>query len=187
MNPPTFSKETITILLNKIASKDCFKKYHKTPPIDEIGMDIDEARGDGIPIWSFADTEDKFVLTPKHMGYDFDYIAGEGRWGDMGFENEMYHNGELSEIYQRLYDIGRNLSNYYQVWLVKVSVSCKGYNSSYAIDYSTDEICDSYEDLEERYNLDREDIVLFVFANLKDIEVSLKTQLNSNDQQTNSH
>jgi len=73
------------ILLNKLKDKCPVYKNHVTADEDDGWDDaIKQARGYGISIKSFGDTcgiQTKFVVTPAHLGYSFDYSWGLGSYG----------------------------------------------------------------------------------------------------------
>ncbi len=162
------------VLQNKLDAEDKVYKWSITPTIDvfnNAGV-IDEAREclyyNGIPIASFADTSDKFVLTLKHFGYNFKYPPGEGFWANGYYSDESI---DISQVNEQLYQVGMELAKKYKVWYVRINMTSMGddYSKAVILDEDTDEDADSLahgcrcvitdEDTDEDADEDFEDFI----------------------------
>ena len=95
--------------------------------IDDSIIYIDcilEARGYGDTIHVFTDTQDKFVITPQHFGYSFNYPPFEGSWGDTELNSVTKTK---SGVQKEMIWIAKELNKYAPVWLVDLRIACKGY------------------------------------------------------------
>jgi hypothetical protein len=155
------------ILINKKESNDKIHSNTITPNLDDFNniSTIYEARGYGESIKVFGDTKDKIVITPKHAGYDYNYVMKDGdSWGSdfVGYDN-------IDMINEHMFNIGIELSETYKVWMVGDSITCKGYSSSYAVDlseyttYSYDEFLEESEEY-IKHTFDVNFAILFVFG-----------------------
>ena len=163
-------------LVRKYKSKDKIYYDHITADENDPGwMDaIKQARGRGISIKSFADTSDKFVLTPRHINYNFDYYWSRGYWSRGYWSSQSCWNEKvpqyiINQANSELIDLGFILCQYCNdIKVCCISGRDKGYLSTQIL--SLEEV---YDDLNNG-NLWSDDLVLFVYDSPKTILGKMK-------------
>ena len=142
---------------NKLKSEDKINEYDTTPSANEGWNNaVKEAKGYGIPISSFGDTEDKMVFHPGHLGYDFNYHWGEEKWTNEDCWEEHVDKETKIKALKELLELGIELNDRFDVDFLYVSGTKKGYLSSRL--YTIDEIeSDNFPDDEYEY-------VMFVYG-----------------------
>lgn len=158
----------IEICKNKIKFDDNKFDYSITPEIDYCGWSdaIFEARGYGIPVYSFCDTRDKVVLHPGHLDYDFDYELGKATWSDKMWKNDI-DDKIREEALNKLFLISKYLINKYKIWIVYPDSDSKGYLNTIIKEFSEFTTFDEFKNRPRTYYSmwrDIPNVVLFVFG-----------------------
>lgn len=167
------SCDFLYVIQNKLAANDKFYKYSITPePLDGWFDAVEEARGYGIPISSFGDTSDKIVITPTHFTEKdvFNYSWGRGFWTNERCWSRKISDEERMKVYNKMSEFINICNKYYDIGILDVSGSEKGYLSSTLVKYDklTDNLGSTFikiigEDFRVR------DFVIFIYGLDSDI------------------
>jgi len=128
---------------------------------------IYEAREHGIPLSSFCDTLDKFVITPADLGYGFDYIFADDNWGcaDACYKDMIL--ADKIKAYDELVDIAKILNKKCHVSAVFIDGDGRGYlvtEFRHAVDgfrYKTNE--------DKKYVVENHNVVLFCYGDREEL------------------
>jgi hypothetical protein len=167
MTMPAISDLLKEICTGKVKAKDNFEKCCLTDANNGAWNDaIKEARGSGVSIKSFCDTQDKVVLHPGHLGYDFDYYWGRSYWSREDCWDINVNNIKREEANNKLWILMKELTQLqYEVWVVFPSGCDKGYLSTYLFDGEEHKRFNSLDELlHELPQPQLDEMVLFVFG-----------------------
>lgn len=136
---------------------------------------IYEAREYGIHVSAFGDTIDKFVITPKDLGYDFDYAFGNGSWTSVDGCYQDMTDEEKLQAYYRLIEIAKFLDKKCDVSMVFIRGNGKGYIST-SFQYSGDGFRLENEH-GDQFVVETKNVVIFCYADRYELADSIENKI----------